>query len=66
MSLKKDMAKLVAKVETSPGWRVVERQDCWLCYSPDGETIVNAHKTPSDQRAIKNTLSRLRKAGFDG
>ena len=66
MSLKKDMAKLVKKVDATPGWRVEDRQDCWMCYSPNNGPIVNAHKTPSDHRAIKNTLARLRQAGFDG
>jgi hypothetical protein len=66
VSLKKDIAKLVAKVEATPGWRVEERQDCWLCYSPDGNTIVNIHKTPSSKRTLRNTLALLRRGGFDG
>lgn len=64
MSLKKDMKKLVDRARKQ-GWRIDERDDCWMCYSPNGSDIVNAHKTPSDQRAVRNTEARLRKGGFD-
>jgi hypothetical protein len=66
MSLKKDMRKLAERVAADPGWRVEERPDCWMCYSPDGTTIVNLHKTPSSQRTLHNKLALLRKGGFDG
>lgn len=66
MSLKKDMKKLKEAVERSPGWRVEDRETCWMCYSPDGESIVNIHKTPSDHRALANARSHLRRAGFNG
>jgi hypothetical protein len=66
MSMKKDMKKLADRVAGAPGWRVEERQSCWICYSPDGETIVNLHKTPSSQRTLRNKLALLRRGGFDG
>lgn len=65
MSLSKDTRKLVKEVERQ-GWRVEDRGQRWLCFSPNGHTIVTIHKTPSDHRAIRNTLSELRKGGFDG
>ena len=65
MSLSKDIRKLVKAAERH-GWRVVDRGQRWLCYSPDGETIVTVHKTPSDRRAILNARAELRKGGFDG
>jgi hypothetical protein len=64
MALRKDIKKLVEKVREQ-GWRVEDRGSAWLCKSPDGRTIVTIHKTPSDQRAIRNDVSRLRKGGFD-
>lgn len=66
MSLKKDTKKLVERVEKTPGWRVEERQDCWICYAPDGVNMVNLHKTPSSQRTLRNRLALLRRYGFDG
>lgn len=66
MTLKKDTKKLVARVTAAPGWRVEERQGCWMCYSPDGETIVNIHKTPSSQRTLRNAMALLKRGGFNG
>lgn len=65
MSLSKDIRKLVDQAQ-SQGWRVEDRGNLWLLKSPDGVTIVTVHKTPSDQKAIRNARSRLRRGGFDG
>ena len=64
VSLKKDMRRLVEKAERQ-GWRIDDRGKLWLCKSPDGTMIVTVHKTPSDQRALHNTIARLRRGGFD-
>jgi len=64
MSLSKDIRKLVQEAERQ-GWRIEDRGKLWLCKSPNGTMIVTVHKTPSDRRAIHNTLSLLRKGGFD-
>ncbi len=61
----KEVKKLVRQLEQQ-GWRVEERGARFMCFSPDGRTIVPIHKTPSDHRWLKNTLSELRKGGFDG
>ena len=37
----------------------------WMLYPPDPEqSPVLVHKTESDQRAIRNTISRMRQRGF--
>lgn len=61
---RKRQRELIEKVERQ-GWRVEDRGSAWLCFSPDGQTIVTVHKTPSDHRAYQNTISRLRRGGFD-
>jgi hypothetical protein len=60
---RKDDRKLIEEV-ANQGWRVEDRGECWLCYSPDGVTIVTIHKTTSDHRAKANVISRLRRGGF--
>jgi len=45
------------------GWRVeVASHMKW--YSPDGRTIIVTGHSESDHRALKNTLARMRRAGF--
>ena len=36
-----------------------------MFYSPDGRTIVLWHATPSDRRAVRNFLSRMRAGGLE-
>jgi hypothetical protein len=58
----KDLKKLMDEYKAK-GWRIEPAKNGhskW--YSPDHETIVVASGTPSDQRAIKNHLSLLRRA----
>lgn len=64
MSLNKEVKKLIRRVERQ-GWRVEERKSGYMCFSPDGVTMVSIHKTPSDHRAIRNSITELRKGGFD-
>jgi hypothetical protein len=65
MSVKKDVAKLLKEAERQ-GWRIEDRGRRYLCFSPDGNTVVTVSKTPSAQKALMNILSDLRKGGFDG
>jgi hypothetical protein len=65
MSVKKDVAKLLKEAERQ-GWRIEDRGRRYLCFSPDGSTVVTVSKTPSVQKALVNILSDLRKGGFDG
>ncbi len=64
MSGKKEIQRLVKKLREQ-GWRVEETTAGYMAFSPDGVTKVLFHKTPSDHRAMRNTISRLRKGGFD-
>jgi hypothetical protein len=64
VSVQKDINELVAKAEEQ-GAKVEDRGNKVLVYCPDGETIVTIHKTTSDQRAVKNVRSRLRRGGVD-
>lgn len=64
--LDKDLKKLIAKVRKEPGWRVEDTKDGVQCFAPDGVNIVTIHLTEGDQkRAMRNSLGRLRKYGFD-
>jgi len=60
----KDTEELVRKLRRQ-GWRVSEARH-YTAYPPDKSIppIVFA-KTPSDYRALKNTIARLRRAGAD-
>lgn len=64
MSNKKELAKLIANAQSWAGWRVKEVSDGWMLFPPDKQMpAITIHKTPSDWRAWKNMLSRLRRAG---
>ena len=65
MTVKKDVAKILREAERQ-GWRIEDRGRRFMCFSPDGRTVVTVSKTPSSQRAVLNILSDLRKGGFDG
>lgn len=64
MAEPKELKSLVRDLEAA-GWRVVDRGPRYMLYSPDGATIVVAHKTPSDRRWHKNLLRDLRTGGYD-
>jgi len=61
--VKKDRDKVIdAAIEQ--GWRTQTTKDGLQLFAPDGVAIVTIHGTPSDRRAIKNAISRLRRHGF--
>ncbi len=45
-------------------WRVKDRGDKVLLFSPDRQTIVTLHCTPSDHRWLQNAYRDLRRGGF--
>ncbi len=60
-----DELRRVRKAAAAQGWRVVEVANGWMLYPPDAtESGVLIHKTESDQRAIRNTIARMRQRGF--
>lgn len=63
--MKKEVKDLLKQVEQQ-GWRIDDRGDRAVCFSPDGVTIVTIHYTPSDHRWKKNAAAQLRKGGFEG
>ena len=63
MASKKEAQELVREAERQ-GWRVEDRGDSWFCKSPDMTTMVTVHKTPSDVRAWKNSIARMRRGGL--
>jgi hypothetical protein len=46
------------------GFVVKEKKNGWMVTTPNGQGSVMLHKTPSDHRAVKNDLARLRRYGF--
>jgi len=62
-SLAKEAKKLVKEAERQ-GFTAKEKKNGWMLTVPNGQGSVMIHKTPSDQRALKNALARLRRYGF--
>lgn len=62
-SLKREARALVRQAEEQ-GFTVKEKKKGWLLLTPNGQGSVMIHKTPSDHRALKNELARLRRYGF--
>lgn len=62
--MRKDTKKLIRNLERQ-GWRVEQRGSLIQAYSPDGATLISFHSTESDHRAMRNTIARLRKGGYD-
>jgi hypothetical protein len=58
-------ARELVELARKQGWRVDDRGAHFKLYSPDGHTIVDIAKTPSDHRWRENSISKLRKGGFD-
>lgn len=64
MSLNREIRELVAQVQKWPGWRVEEAKAGWMIYPPDKKFPgIAVHETPSDHRALKNIIGRLRRSG---
>lgn len=60
----KEVKQLIADAQKWAGWRVETTKAGWMLYPPDKAIPgIAIHKTPSDWRATKNMMSRLRKAG---
>jgi hypothetical protein len=61
----KDMKRVLKELERQ-GARIEPIKSGRMIYPPDkGKDPVAIHGTPSDRRAWANTLSALRRAGFD-
>jgi hypothetical protein len=63
-SLKKEARTLVREAEEQ-GFTVKEKKNGWMLLTPNGQGAVMIHKTPTDHRALKNELARLRRYGFE-
>lgn len=63
--MSKEFKELKSEAERQ-GWRVEPtKSGHWNFYPPDPtQGIVNHAGTPSDHRAMKNTISRLKRAGL--
>lgn len=60
----KSVEALVRQIRSWEGWRVEETRDGYNAYPPDrAQRPINFHRTPSDHRWYRNTISRLRRAG---
>jgi hypothetical protein len=60
----KDVDDLIDEIRRWKGWRVVPTRKGWIVYPPDRtQPGIAIHKTPSDKRAMKNAIARLRRAG---
>lgn len=59
----KELKELKRRAEAQ-GWRVLHARKHLKWFAPDGRTMVVTGITESDHRALANTLSRMRRAGF--
>jgi hypothetical protein len=65
MSAKSDWKKILRECERQ-GARIEPTKNGCMIYPPDkSKDPVNVHRTPSDHRALQNTIGLLRRAGFD-
>ncbi len=63
MGVEREVRELVEEVK-GWGWRVEETKKGWMLFPVDkSQSPVIVHKTPSDHRWRKNTISQLRKRG---
>lgn len=64
MPINKDIRELIRQIQGWAGWRVEETKKGWMIYPADkSQSPIAVHGTPSDHRAWKNILGRLRRAG---
>lgn len=61
--LKKEVNEIV-KEARKQGWRVKETKKGYLLLDPTGDHAETLHKTPRDQRGVRNSVSRMRRYGF--
>jgi len=55
----------VRKEAERQGWKVKSTRKGEMLLAPDGVTSVMWHHTPSDHRALDNTVTKMRRAGFE-
>lgn len=59
-----DWAKVWQAAEAQ-GWRTEVKKKGWMLFPPDkSKAPVMVHRTPSDHRALKNTIAEMRRQGF--
>jgi hypothetical protein len=64
MGLEKEVRKIVREAERQ-GFRVRPTKKGWIIYGRhEGQGCVVLHRTPSDQRGLKNSIADLRRLGF--
>lgn len=55
----------VLKAAGEQGWRVESTKKGFRLLPPDpSKSAVAIHRTPSDHRAMKNTIAQMRRSGF--
>lgn len=62
-SLQKEVRDLV-KAAKKQGWRAKETKKGYLLLDPSGQHKELLHKTPSEPRGLRDSLSRMRRFGF--
>lgn len=63
MGMSRDWQALLDEAEAQ-GWTRKPTKSGWLYLSPDGESKVMVHRTPSDRRALPNARARFRAGGL--
>jgi hypothetical protein len=62
--MNKELRKVVRAAEAQ-GWRVEATKKGWMLYPPQtSQGAVAVHGTPSDVRALHNTIAEMRRRGF--
>ena len=60
-----DEFKKVRAESEVQGWRWEQRRNGhWMGFAPGGQGIVTFAGTPSDHRALANTIAKMRRLGF--
>lgn len=62
-SLQKEVKELVRAAKRQR-WRVKETKKGYLLFDPSGRHKELLHKTPSEPRGLRDSLSRMRRFGF--
>lgn len=60
----KEVRELV-KAAKRQGWRVKQTKEGYLLLDPSGRHKELLHQTPSDPRGLRDSLSRMRRFGFE-
>lgn len=55
--------KRILQAAQQQGWRIHPTKDEVMLLAPNGTGKVTVHGTPSDVRALRNTISELRRQG---